>query len=60
MIIAYTPVALNQAREEIKTSRKTDEPEREREREGKEQKQKAYLKMTVRKTECSHLASICG
>lgn len=34
MIIAHTPVALNQLREEIKkNSRKTEEAERERERE---------------------------
>lgn len=35
MIIARTPVALNQPRGEIKTSGKTDEAERERESLGK-------------------------
>lgn len=47
MIIPHTPVALNQFRGEIKTSRRTDEAETEREK-GRA-RQRAYLKMTAGK-----------
>ena len=45
MIIAHTPVTLNQLRGEIKTSGKTDESKTEKER----GRQRAYLKMRVGK-----------